>query len=660
MGVGAGLIVACGGGGDGGTTAPPGATRATVATVTVTLSVGQLAPGATTNAVALVQSSDGGTLTGRAVQWASSAANIATVDASGVVVAVASGTTTISATSEGRTGAAQLIVAPVPVASVSMSIATNSIAVGASTQATATVRDANGASLSGRALVWATASAAIASVDQNGLVTGLAIGATSITATSEGRTGTVTLSVTPPPVATVDVVLSLPVIPLGSSTTAVATVRDVAGNVLTGRSVTWESSAPAVATVSVTGLITTLAVGNAVITATSERKSGSANLKVQPAPVATVVVSGATGSLLPGQIRQFNAVLRDAGNNVLTDRLVVWTSNNSAVANVDVFGSVTGIGTGVATITATSEGRYGIVTVSVASPIATVVFTGTTRIKAGDPYTYTATARTADGTVVVRPVLWSVKQPGMGGVSTSGVLVAAQAGTLTLQATIDGVLWDANYTAYDWESRSITGSNFVSLYADNQITNKYGTSEYPRLVFVCDISGYFFSWVSTQNFVTKNGTVAVLFDDGPAVTQSWTELSDFSTLAIPGSNATVKSFAVRVASSQLFGFGFTEYLGSAKAMIFRVTGLASRLQPLLAQCPSNSLLRGLAQGDDGALAALSSVRGGSALLQGAPSGALDGARAERRAVGSVASPAPSLNELAGLRVQEVQNAVRRP
>jgi formylglycine-generating enzyme required for sulfatase activity len=58
---------------------------------------------------------------------------------------------------------------------------------------------------------------------------------------------------------------------------------DVAGNVLTGRTITWSSSATTVAAVNgVTGLVTAVAVGAATISATSEGKTGTAVLTVIP------------------------------------------------------------------------------------------------------------------------------------------------------------------------------------------------------------------------------------------------------------------------------------------------------------------------------------------------------------------------------------------
>jgi hypothetical protein len=85
---------------------------------------------------------------------------------------------------------------------------------------------------------------------------------------------------TPTPVARVTVTLATPSLLAGSTTQATAVTSDSAGATLTGRTVTWSSGAPAVATVSTSGLVTAVAAGTANITATSEGKSGFATVTV--------------------------------------------------------------------------------------------------------------------------------------------------------------------------------------------------------------------------------------------------------------------------------------------------------------------------------------------------------------------------------------------
>lgn len=84
-------------------------------------------------------------------------------------------------------------------------------------------------------------------------------------------------------------------------------------------------------------------------------------------PVASVSISPASATVLVAQTTQLWATTRDAGANVVTGRVVTWTTSNAAVATVDAWGSVTAVAAGTATITATSEGRSGTATITVSA-----------------------------------------------------------------------------------------------------------------------------------------------------------------------------------------------------------------------------------------------------------------------------------------------------
>src|SRR4029077_16523314 len=222
----------------------------------------------------------GTALSGRVVAWATSNAALATVSASGLVTGAGAGSATITATSEGQSGTSAITVTNVPVASVTVSPATASITVGATTQLTATAKDANGTALSGRVVAWATSNAAVATVSASGLVKGAGAGAATITATSEGEGGTPAITVTNVPVASVTVTPAIANVLVGSTLQLTATLKDALGNPLSGRVVTWASGASGVAGVSGTGLVTGVGVGGVTITATSEGQSGSAAVTV--------------------------------------------------------------------------------------------------------------------------------------------------------------------------------------------------------------------------------------------------------------------------------------------------------------------------------------------------------------------------------------------
>src|SRR2546422_5631 len=87
-------------------------------------------------------------------------------------------------------------VATVPVASVAVSPATPSVTVGQTVQLTATPKDASGSPLSGRPVTWQSGNTSVATVSGSGGVGGVTAGAATITATSEGKSGTSAVTVT--------------------------------------------------------------------------------------------------------------------------------------------------------------------------------------------------------------------------------------------------------------------------------------------------------------------------------------------------------------------------------------------------------------------------------------------------------------------------------
>src|SRR5206468_3999870 len=118
-----------------------------------------------------------------------------TVSAKGLVTGVAPGSATITATSEGKSGSAATTVTTVPVASLAVSPAAASVRVGGTQQLVAVTKDSAGTALSGRVVTWSSSNTAVATVSSAGLVTGQTAGSTTITATSESKSGTSSITV---------------------------------------------------------------------------------------------------------------------------------------------------------------------------------------------------------------------------------------------------------------------------------------------------------------------------------------------------------------------------------------------------------------------------------------------------------------------------------
>jgi uncharacterized protein YjdB len=138
--------------------------------------------------------------------------------------------------------------------------------------------------------------------------------------------------------------------------------------VLTGRTITWNTGNPVAASVSLNGLVTALAVGAAQITASCSNVStppatASFQVTVTPIPVSSVTIAPTSLTLSlnqpgPNPQAQLLATARDSAGNTLSlqGRQVTWFSNNIPVADVSQAGVVTGRTIGQAEVTVTVDG----------------------------------------------------------------------------------------------------------------------------------------------------------------------------------------------------------------------------------------------------------------------------------------------------------------
>lgn len=221
---------------------------------------------------------------------------------------------------EGPTG-------PVPVASVAVTPNPASLRVGETFQLSAVAQDQAGNPLSGRNITWTSVNSTIASV-VGGNVLGVSEGTTDISAVADGTAGTVTVTVDPPGVSSVEVRPTGVGVPLGETLQLTATPLDLTGTPLTGRTVGWSTSDAAVATVSTDGLVTGVAGGLVVITATVDQEAGEADIEVidPTAPRISVVtpfpmVEGASATMIGvnfGATIGENAVTVDGVSAIVT------------------------------------------------------------------------------------------------------------------------------------------------------------------------------------------------------------------------------------------------------------------------------------------------------------------------------------------------------
>jgi len=171
-----------------------------VATVTVTPSTATVIIAATSQLSASALDATGGVISGRRVTWSSSNVSAATVSTGGLVTGVTAGNVVIAATIDGVVGNATITVSPPPVVAVTITPTTPSVVETDTLRLRTVLTIAGGTVITGRAVVWSSASPATATVNSaTGLVTGVSPGTAAITATSEGKSATATLTVTQSP-----------------------------------------------------------------------------------------------------------------------------------------------------------------------------------------------------------------------------------------------------------------------------------------------------------------------------------------------------------------------------------------------------------------------------------------------------------------------------
>lgn len=165
-----------------------------VASVDVTPAESALSPGQTAQLTATPRAADGSALE-RPVTWSSSDEAVATVDGDGLVTVQGVGTATITAMSGGVSGTAEITVTDA-VAIVVVTDPVLGLIQGTTHQLGVTATTAGGSDVPNPAATWSSSDETVATVDANGLVTGVAPGQVTITVTVDGVAGTADMTIT--------------------------------------------------------------------------------------------------------------------------------------------------------------------------------------------------------------------------------------------------------------------------------------------------------------------------------------------------------------------------------------------------------------------------------------------------------------------------------
>jgi|GEM_PF-4500521 len=324
-----------GGGGNGDN--PIRVTGVAIIPQTITLAVN----GETT----LVASISPGDATNKKCTWSSENESVATVSSSGVVIAKATGSTKIKATTEdgGFVDNCIVTVSNIPVAGVNISQSDLSLSKGGTAILSATVLPNEATN---RNVTWSSNNESVATVNQSGMVTAIATSgnATITVKTIDGaytKTCAITVIQGTISVTGVDISQSTAVLTSGSSVQLSAIVSP---NTATNKGVSWSSSNETVAIVDSTGKVTAVSTKTTNTTARITVKTSDGgyskycDVTVQPVPISISLSRTGTGNHTPGSIQIYANI-----SGTTTNKTVNWSSSDADVATVSVSSSDSGV-----------------------------------------------------------------------------------------------------------------------------------------------------------------------------------------------------------------------------------------------------------------------------------------------------------------------------
>ncbi len=450
------------------------------------------------------------------VTWTSSDESIATVDQDGKVTAQALGNATITARCGEATAECMITVIETPATGIVVMPDAVELLPGQTTELTATLEPED---VTDQGVVWSSSNTDIATVDESGKVTAIAVGYAVISASPAGNPdvkGECKVAVFP--IQAESITLSKPEdIEVGQSFTLTATVlpEDV-----TGPTVIWTSDNTEIATVDELGKVTGVSLGKTTITATCGTASASCEVTVIRTPVTRISLSRPDLLMRVGYQSELQAIVHPDN---ATDKRVTWTSSNSSIASVDDNGTVKALAVGSTVITVTSVSDPDVkavcqVTVETADNIIAVsgiaVTPKTHEMLRGDNFTLKATVTPDDATD--KSVTWKSSDLSIATVSAEGVVTAVNVGMVDIYATSSNGLTDicqVKVTSVDPTSVSLNRTNMLMIVGDK--------SELIAIVRPDEARDKSVTWTSSDETIAtvdQNGMVTAVAPGNTVVT----------------------------------------------------------------------------------------------------------------------------------------------
>ena len=363
-----------------------------------------------------------------------------------------------------------------------------------------------------KTVIWASSKTSVAMVTDDGAVTAIAPGESTVTAVAGGKLGSCRITVSKAEVAVTSVTLNQTELAMepGQEVTLIATVLPEDA---TDKTLTWSSSDPSVALVA-DGKVTALKEGAAIISAKAGEKTAVCTVvvKTQMVPVTDVTLNKTTLTLEKGGSERLTATVSPAD---ATDKTVSWSSSDSKVAAVSNDGTVTAISGGSSTITARAGDKTASCSVTVTVPVTSISLDrATVTLEENQSTVLSATVLPDDATD--KTVTWSSSDASVASV-TDGKVTALKEGAATITAKA-GEKTAVCTVVVKKQVVPVTG---VTLNKTTLTLEKGGSERLTATVSPADATDKTVSWSSSDSkvaAVSNDGTVTAVSGGSAIIT----------------------------------------------------------------------------------------------------------------------------------------------
>lgn len=433
------------------------------------------------------------------VNWSTTDASKATVDANGMVTLLKSGSVSIIATSADNPSARAIcnLTITVPVLSIALDETTKVMYSGQSARLTYVILPTNA---SNAAVNWTSTNASVASVDSTGKVTAKGTGSAVIILRTVDGGFSVFCAITVKKVATA---VKLDVSKLDLKTGGYYYIKTtLTPKDSTDNGLVWESSDTKVATVDDDGKVVAKDAGSAIIMVRTEA-GGVAYCQVNVTqPVASLMLNFSEKTIFKNTKFNLEVSITPSTASNLT---VNWKTSNAKIASVTKNGEVTGLtgGTAIITCTTVDGGFIATCVVTVREPVTKVTLDYET-YNLGIGKTFKLTATVSTDTATNQGVIWTSSNDAVATVNQKGKVTGKKAG----YATITAMALDGSEVEASCEVRIVTPVESVTI-NDNYVTLFVGEVSNLKATIRPKNATY-----KTAVWTSSDPSVAIVDDDG--------------------------------------------------------------------------------------------------------------------------------------------------